>query len=72
MIATVLIDLLKANLAAAMAVLVVALLRKPVRARLGARAAYGLWLAPLLAAIAVLAPHPAGLEVAAEIGRAHV
>jgi TonB family protein len=48
----------KANLAAGVAVLIVAALRRPLRARFGARAAYGLWLAPLAVAVAVLAPHP--------------
>jgi len=51
--------LLKANLAAAAAVGVVLVLRKVVRARFGARAAYALWAAPILAGIAVVAPHPA-------------
>jgi TonB family protein len=58
MIAAVLFGLLKANLAAAAAVLVVLVLRKAVRTWFGARAAYVLWLAPLAAAAAVLLPHP--------------
>lgn len=58
MIATLLTALLKANLAAAVPILCVIALRGWVRGRLGARAAYGLWLAPLLAAGAVLLPHP--------------
>jgi TonB family protein len=58
MIGAVLLGLLKANLAAAAAVLLVAAIRKAARRRFGARAAYALWLAPLLAALAVLLPHP--------------
>ncbi|HZZ67469.1 MAG TPA: TonB family protein [Phenylobacterium sp.] len=58
MIATILIGLLKANLAAGVAVLLVLAVRGLVRRRFGARAAYALWLAPLAAAAAVLAPHP--------------
>jgi beta-lactamase regulating signal transducer with metallopeptidase domain len=58
MIAVVLMGLLKANLAAGVAVLAVLAARKVVRARFGARAAYALWLAPLVAAAAVLLPHP--------------
>lgn len=57
-IADVLIGLAKANLAAAAAVVVVLVLRGPARRAFGARAAYGLWLLPLLAAVAVLIPHP--------------
>jgi|GEM_PF-3405595 len=59
MIEMVLIGLLKANLSAGAAVLMVLFLRKPVRSRFGARAAYTLWAAPLLAAAAILLPHPA-------------
>ncbi|THD55407.1 M56 family metallopeptidase [Phenylobacterium sp.] len=59
MIAAILLGLLKANLAAAAAVVLGLALRKAVRGRLGARAAYALWLAPVLAAGAVLLPHPA-------------
>ncbi|MBS0361763.1 MAG: TonB family protein [Proteobacteria bacterium] len=59
MIATVLLALAKANIAAAAPILCVVALRKWARGTLGARAAYGLWLAPLLAAAAVLLPHPA-------------
>ena len=61
----VLTGLAKANLAAGAAVLVVLILRKPVRAWFGARAAYVLWLAPLAAAAAVLLPHP---QIATPIG----
>ncbi|MBS0335210.1 MAG: hypothetical protein JSS35_20770 [Proteobacteria bacterium] len=59
MIAAVLIGLAKANLAAGAAVLLALALRRAVRGRFGARAAYALWLAPLFAAAAALAPHPA-------------
>ena len=48
--------LLRANLAIAAAVLLVLILRRPVRSMFGARAAYGLWLIAPLAALAVLAP----------------
>src|SRR5580698_8386727 len=58
MIARILISLIEANLAAGAAVLFVLAVRKAVRARFGARAAYALWLAPLAAAAAVLLPHP--------------
>jgi beta-lactamase regulating signal transducer with metallopeptidase domain len=54
----ILMGLLKANLAAGAAVLFVLAVRKLVRSRFGARAAYALWLAPLAAAAAVLLPHP--------------
>lgn len=57
MIAAFLAGLLKANLAASAAVLAVLALRRPVRNRFGARAAYALWIAPLLCAAAVFAPH---------------
>ncbi|THD65043.1 TonB family protein [Phenylobacterium sp.] len=65
MIETILMGLLKANLAAAAAAVLALALRKAVRGRLGARAAYALWLAPLLAAVAVLLPHPAASVAAA-------
>jgi len=58
MIADVLTGLLKANLAAAAAVVAVLVLRGPTRRLFGARAAYGLWALPLLAALAVFLPHP--------------
>jgi beta-lactamase regulating signal transducer with metallopeptidase domain/ankyrin repeat protein len=48
--------LLRANLALAAAVVLVLILRKPVRAAFGARAAYGLWLVAPLAVIAMLLP----------------
>ncbi|MFL5296280.1 MAG: TonB family protein [Phenylobacterium sp.] len=59
MIAGVLSGLIAANLAGGAVVLLAAAIRRPVRSRFGARAAYALWLAPLLAAGAVLLPHPA-------------
>jgi TonB family protein len=55
---------LAANLAAALAVLAVLPLRRLVRPRLGARAAYALWIAPPLAALAVLIPHRAASQAA--------
>ena len=48
--------LARTNLAAAAAIVVVVALRKVARPRFGARLVYGLWLLPLLAAAAVLAP----------------
>ena len=48
--------LLRVNLAAGAAILVVVALRKLVRPRFGARLAYGLWLLPVLAGAAVTAP----------------
>ncbi|HEX3888614.1 MAG TPA: M56 family metallopeptidase [Phenylobacterium sp.] len=59
MIAAILIGLLKANLAAGVAVLLVLAVRGLARPRFGARAAYALWLAPLAAAVAALLPHTA-------------
>lgn len=58
MIGTILVALLKANLAAGAGVLLVLAARRFVRAWFGARAAYALWLAPLATAVAVLLPHP--------------
>jgi TonB family protein len=60
MIDAVLSGLARANLAAAAAILLVLLVRKPARRFFGARTAYGFWLIPVLAAGAALAPHPAG------------
>jgi TonB family protein len=60
MIEAVLAGLARANLAAAAAILLVLLTRKPARRWFGARAAYGLWAVPVLAGLAVFAPHPAG------------
>ena len=54
--ADILDTLLKANVAAGAAILGVVSLRKTVRARFGARLAYGLWLLPVLAGAAVLLP----------------
>jgi TonB family protein len=50
--------LLKANLTAGATVLLVLAVRGLVRRCFGAQAAYALWLAPLMAVAAVLAPHP--------------
>jgi TonB family protein len=58
MIADILAGLARANLAAGAAVLLVLLLRRPVRAAFGARVAYVLWIAVPLAAAAALAPQP--------------
>lgn len=52
-------ETLQANLALAAAALVVLMARRPVRRAFGARAAYGLWALPPLAALAGLAPKPA-------------
>ncbi|HEV2532405.1 M56 family metallopeptidase [Phenylobacterium sp.] len=51
-----LIALLRANLAAAIAVALVLILRRPARAMFGASVAYGLWTLVPLAALAMLAP----------------
>jgi beta-lactamase regulating signal transducer with metallopeptidase domain len=59
MIVTILSGLARANLAAAAAILLVLVVRKPARRLFGARPAYGLWLIPMLAVLAVFAPHPA-------------
>ena len=56
MIAELLGGLARANLAAAAAILVVLMLRRPARRLFGARAAYGLWIVTPLAALAVLLP----------------
>lgn len=48
--------LLRANLAIAAAVLLVLIMRRPVRSLFGARSAYGLWLIAPLAVLAVLLP----------------
>jgi len=57
MIADILTGVAAANVAAGAAVLAVLALRGPVRPRFGARAAYGLWLAPPAAALAAAIPH---------------
>lgn len=51
--------LLRANVVAALAVGLVALLRRPVRRAFGARVAYGLWALPLLAGVGAMLPQPA-------------
>lgn len=51
-----LLDLIRANLALSAAVVLVLLLRAPVGRRLGAQAAYWLWVVPPLAALASLLP----------------
>lgn len=56
MASDILAALLRANLAIAVAVLLIVILRRPVRSMFGARAAYGLWLIAPLAVVAVLAP----------------
>ena len=50
---------LRANVVAALAVVLVLLLRRPARRAFGARVAYGLWSLPLLAGLAALLPQPA-------------
>jgi beta-lactamase regulating signal transducer with metallopeptidase domain len=69
MISEILIDLLKANLAAGAAILVVLAIRGLMRPRFGAQASYLLWFAPLAAGLAVLAPHPAARTVIAPIAQ---
>lgn len=49
-------DLLNLNIALAVAVAAVMVLRLPARRLFGARVAYGLWVLPLLAGLAMLAP----------------
>jgi beta-lactamase regulating signal transducer with metallopeptidase domain len=56
MLSVVLATLLRANLALAVAVVGVMVLRLPVRRLFGARVAYGLWILPPLAALAMLVP----------------
>ena len=56
MLSVVLATLLRANLALAVAVAGVMVLRLPVRRLFGARVAYGLWILPPLAALAMLVP----------------
>jgi TonB family protein len=56
--------LLRANLAASLAIAAVALLRGPVRTAFGAPAAYGLWALPLMMGLASLVPAPAGGPIA--------
>ena len=53
----VLTAVLAANLATALAALAILALRPLIRPRFGARAVYALWIAPPLAALAVLVPH---------------
>lgn len=70
--------LLRANLAAGVAILAAGALRGPVRRAFGAQAAYALWLVPALAAAAALAPpaaapslaDPTPLQAGAAAGRA--
>jgi TonB family protein len=64
MIVDILTGLIRANLAAAAAILVVTMIRRPVRRAFGARAAYALWIAPVLIAFAGLAPQPAASTLA--------
>ena len=59
MIGELLAGLIRANLALAAAVVAVLAMRGLVRPRFGAQAAYGLWLAPLAAALAAAPVHPA-------------
>lgn len=57
--------LLRANLALAVAIVAIMLLRKPVRRRFGPLAAYALWLAAPLCALVSLVPIPAPTTVMA-------
>lgn len=55
--------LIQVNLAASAAILLILVLRRPVRDLFGAQAAYALWLlAPLIIAISFAPPRPAGLS----------
>ena len=66
MIPTVILGtLLRANLAGSAAILLILVLRRPVRLRFGALAAYGLWLAAPLCILASLLPAHAPAEVLA-------
>jgi beta-lactamase regulating signal transducer with metallopeptidase domain len=58
--------LLIANLALCVGIAAALGLRGPVRRRFGARLAYSLWLAPLLAILALVIPRPEGLFARAE------
>ncbi len=65
MAADFLLGLVSANLAASAAIVLVLILRDPVRRIAGARLAYWLWLTPVAAGIAVLLPAlPANAPVA--------
>lgn len=59
MAADLILGLARASLAASAAIIAVLLLRKPARRLVGAQIAYGLWIAPLLAALCSLTPAPA-------------
>ncbi len=68
MAADFLVALLAANLAAGAAIVLVLILREPVRRIAGARLGYWLWLTPIAAGIAVLLPAlPAGVAPGAPI-----
>lgn len=58
MTSSILADILRANMAGAVAVLVVLLVRVPARRMVGPEMAYALWAAPPLAALATLMPAP--------------
>ncbi len=76
MIAELLGGLVRVNLAAAAAILLVLMLRRPARHLFGARAAYGLWIVVPLAALAVLLPPrpapPAAVAPPSPMAAAHV
>lgn len=67
MIADALDLLVRANLAAAVAILALALLRAPARVHFGAQAAYRLWAMPAVASLASLVPIQQGVAVAPSI-----
>lgn len=67
MSAEVLQALTDTTLATSAAVLLVRLLRKPVRAAVGARAAYWLWLLVPAMAVAVLLPAPSPVLISAQV-----
>lgn len=64
MLADLLTALIRANVAAGMAIVAVAFLRGSVRRLFGSQAAYALWLVPTLAAAAALAPPAAAPSLA--------
>jgi TonB family protein len=64
MIAETLHLLVRANLAASVAIAAVGFLRRPVRSAFGASAAYRLWAIPLVMALASLVPIPDGAPIA--------
>lgn len=67
MIADALDLFVRANLAASVAILALALMRAPARAQFGAQAAYRLWAIPVVVALASLLPVPQGVAITAPV-----